>query len=182
MSNRIYVVFPRTKESLRTLQDVKKAMGIVYAKSAIKFDSEENNLEISLRDVPPSWIGQDEFDFFDDIRRDIWSMFIWKNMECLFGYSEDSINIWTFILHVCEILRCEECWIICEISSDYLIIDEGPQWPMEYWHDHCHYFINVLNGEPINDIKEKPLMYASIDDIRQIVNLLSSKVNDNTKQ
>lgn len=174
------MVFPRTKESPRLLKDVKKALKTVYSESAIKYDSEENNLEISTRNVPPSWIGYKEFDFFDDMQRDIWSMFIWKDIGWLCDNSEESINIWTFILHVCEALKSEECWIISELASDYLIIDEGPQWAMEQWHNHCHCFINVLNGEPVEDIEKKPLMYTSVDDMRQIVNLLSSKKNGST--
>lgn len=91
-------------------------------------------------------------------------------------YSEVSINLWKLILQVCEVQKSEECWIISELSSDYLLIDEGPLLPMELWHEHCNNYLNVLKGEPLGNIEEKPLMYVSVDDIRQIIILLNNKV------
>ncbi len=76
MSNRIYVIFPRTKKSPRTLHDVKETANLAYPILELKYSSVRNDFKISNKNVSLSWIGYNEFDFYDDVKREIWSLFI----------------------------------------------------------------------------------------------------------
>lgn len=76
MSNRIYVIFPRTKKPPRTLHDMKETANLAYPILELKYSSVRNDFEISNKNVSLSWIGYTEFDFYDDVKREIWSLFI----------------------------------------------------------------------------------------------------------